>query len=133
MNAVPFDTLTMARKLQASGMASTVADGTVDALVDAMVSADLATKSDVAGVTMAIESLRGELKAEMASRHTDLKIEMTGRHTELRTEIATLNTQTEDGQRTSPAGHRYQDRQYDGDWGWDHACGDALSSHASVV
>jgi len=93
MNAVPFDTLTMARKLQASGMAGAVADGTVEALVDAMESADLATKADIAGATVAIEGLRGELKTEMASRHTDLKTDMMGRHTELRTEIATLHTQ----------------------------------------
>ena len=81
MNAVPFDTLSMARKLQASGMESSAAAGMVEALIDALDSAGLATKADVGGTTAAIDGLRGELKTEM-----------TGRHTELKTNIATLQT-----------------------------------------
>lgn len=78
MNAVPSDTLNMARKLQASGVDVAVAAGMVEALVDALNGGDVAIRADVAGIAAAIDSLR---------------IETAGRHTELKTEIAVLHTQ----------------------------------------
>jgi hypothetical protein len=65
MSAVPFDTLKFARHLEASGLAASVANGAAEALADAMTGADLATKSDVAGV-------RTEFKAEIASVRGDI-------------------------------------------------------------
>ena len=43
MNAVPFDTLKMARKLQASGMDRAMAQGVVEVVVDVMVETKKAT------------------------------------------------------------------------------------------
>ena len=86
MNAVPFDTLSMARKLQASGMESGVAAGMVEALVDALDGAGLATKLDVAGATGAIDGLRTELKTEIVSRQIELKADIATLQTLIRTD-----------------------------------------------
>jgi len=64
MNAVPFDTLKLARKLEASGMAGPMAAGTAEALAEAMSGAELATKAD-------ITSLRTELKANSVSLRSE--------------------------------------------------------------
>jgi len=66
MNAVPFDTLKLARKLEASGMAGPMAAGTAEALAEAMSGAELATKAD-------ITSLRTELKADSVSLRSEFK------------------------------------------------------------
>jgi hypothetical protein len=47
MNAVPFDTLKFAQRLEAAGMATPLVAGTVEALADAMSGAELATKADL--------------------------------------------------------------------------------------
>jgi hypothetical protein len=47
MNAVPFDTLKLARDFEVAGMAPPVAAGTAAALADALIGADLVTKSDL--------------------------------------------------------------------------------------
>nr|WP_294512429.1 hypothetical protein [uncultured Rhodopila sp.] len=73
MNAVPFDTLKFARKLEASGMTPGTAAGTAEALAEAMTGAELATKSDVAGTNTAIGNLRTELKADICGLRTELK------------------------------------------------------------
>jgi hypothetical protein len=75
MNAVRFDTLSMARKLQASGLESAVAAGLVEALVEGLNGGELATTADVARTTAAIDSLRIDLKTELATLHTQLKTE----------------------------------------------------------
>ncbi|WP_158932308.1 DUF1640 domain-containing protein [Acidisphaera sp. S103] len=75
MNAVRFDTLSMARKLQASGLESAVAAGMVEALVEGLNGGELATTADVARTTAAIDSLRIDLKTELATLHTQLKTE----------------------------------------------------------
>jgi hypothetical protein len=48
MNAVPFDTLKLARDLETAGLTPPVAGGTAAALADALTGADLATRSDLA-------------------------------------------------------------------------------------
>ena len=75
MNAVRFDTLSMARKLQASGLEAAVAAGLVEALVEGLSGGELATTGDVARTTAAIDSLRIDLKTELASLQTQLKTE----------------------------------------------------------
>lgn len=66
MNAVPFDTLKMAQRLEAAGFPATQAAGASEALAEALVGADLATKSDIA-------SLRSELKGELDSKAAGLQ------------------------------------------------------------
>jgi hypothetical protein len=82
MNAVPFDTLKFACKLEASGTAGAMAAGTAEALADAMSGVELATKTDIGGV-------RTELKADIAGVRTEL----TALRTELKTDIASLRTE----------------------------------------
>lgn len=60
MNAVPFDTLKLARDLQAAGLAPPVAAGASAALADAMTSTDFATRSDLAQTESRVT---GEIKA----------------------------------------------------------------------
>jgi len=86
MNAVPFDTLNMARKLQTSGLDSGAASGLVEALVEAMQSADLATRADTAAASAAIDGLRIELKSESAGRHIELKTEIAALQIQLKTD-----------------------------------------------
>jgi hypothetical protein len=76
MNAVPFDTLKLARKLEASGMAGPMAAGTAEALAEAMGGAELATKADIAGTNSEIAGLRTELKGEIAGLGSELRLEM---------------------------------------------------------
>jgi hypothetical protein len=60
MNAVPFDTLKLAKKLEASGMTGATAAGAAEA----MSSAEWATKAD-------INDLRTELKGDIAHLLTE--------------------------------------------------------------
>jgi len=90
MNAVPFDTLNMARRLQASGLEGQVAAGLVDALVEAMTGADLATKSDVGSVAASVDGLRTELKGEIAALRTELKGDAVILRTEFKSDLELL-------------------------------------------
>jgi hypothetical protein len=76
MNAVPFDTLKMAQRLEAAGFAAPQAAGASEALAEALTGADLATKSDIAGVKSEIASLRTELRSEIGGLRTELKGDM---------------------------------------------------------
>src|SRR5262245_40921494 len=66
MNAVPFDTLRMAQRLEAAGFSAPQAAGASEALAEALVGADLATKSD-------ISDLRAEMKSEFAALRAEMK------------------------------------------------------------
>ena len=67
MNAVPFDTLKLARDLETAGLAAPVAAGTAAALAEALMGADFATKSDLAAVeTRLTTEIRG-VRAEVAA------------------------------------------------------------------
>jgi hypothetical protein len=74
MNAVPFDTLKMAQRLEAAGFAAPQAAGAAEALAGA----DLATRAD-------INSLRTELKGDINTLRTEMKGEfrLVRRETEL--------------------------------------------------
>jgi len=65
MNAVPFDTLRMAQRLEAAGFAAAQAAGAAEALTGA----DLATKGDLASVRTdllgAIELLRQDMTIKL--------------------------------------------------------------------
>ena len=98
MNAIPFDTLKLARGLEDAGMTGATAIGAAEALAEAMGQADLATRSDVAwlrtelkgDVTMlrtevigAIGTLRTEFKGDLST----LRAEVTGKIGELRADL----------------------------------------------
>ncbi|MBV9248431.1 MAG: hypothetical protein JO227_04185 [Acetobacteraceae bacterium] len=86
MNAVPFDTLKMARHLHAAGFTTQQANGAAEALADALSGADLATKGDVV-------SLKAEVKAEINSLRTGLGHEVAGLRAEVKNELVALQTE----------------------------------------
>ena len=67
MAAVPFDTLKLARRLEAAGFPGKQAGDTAEALAEAMSGAELATKSDLA-------ALKAELMAEFALGRREMEI-----------------------------------------------------------
>ena len=90
MNAVPFDTLKLARKPEASGMTGPMAAGTAEALAEAMGGAELATKTDLASVQSALKADIAEVKAEIADLRTELKGDIAGLGSQLRLEMEVL-------------------------------------------
>jgi hypothetical protein len=93
MNAVPFDTLKPARKLEASGMAGPMAAGTAEALAEVMIGSDLATKADIANLRTATTADIAATKVDIASLRTELKIDIASLRTELKTDIAGLRAE----------------------------------------
>src|ERR1700691_2353314 len=81
MNAFPFDTLKMARKLEAAGFPGPQAAGAAEAMAEAMSGAELATKADVlavkADLTHEIGLVRSDLTREIGLVRSDLTREMT--------------------------------------------------------
>jgi hypothetical protein len=65
MNATPFDTLKMARKLEAAGFPGPRAAGAAEAMAEAMSGAELATKTDLQRET-------GHLRTGMTAMETRL-------------------------------------------------------------
>ncbi len=68
MNAVPFDTLKLARGLEAAGLAAPVAAGTPTALAEAMGGADLATKTDLAMLESKVMGAIGALETKFDTK-----------------------------------------------------------------
>lgn len=77
MNAVPFDTLKMARKLESAGFTGAQAAGAAEAMADAMSGAELATKADVqsarSDLQTEIKAVRSDLHAEIKAVRSDLQ------------------------------------------------------------
>jgi len=71
MNAIPFDTLKLARKLEASGFTRDQAAGAAEAFSEAMVQ-ELATKGDLFQETTAI---RSELEKEATAIRSEVRVE----------------------------------------------------------
>src|SRR3984957_2086658 len=76
MNAIPFDTLKMARKPKAAGFPGPQAAGAAEAMAEAMSGAELATKADVLAV-------KSDLTHEIGLVRSDLTREMTAMKTRL--------------------------------------------------
>ncbi|MBF0560814.1 MAG: DUF1640 domain-containing protein [Alphaproteobacteria bacterium] len=86
MNAIPFDTLKLADRLQAGGFTSEQAHTAASALAEAASGAELATKGD-------IEALRTEVKGDIATLRTELKGDIAALRTEVKSDIAALRTE----------------------------------------
>ena len=78
MNAVPFDTLKLARDFEVAGMAPPVAAGTAAALADALISADLVTRSD-------LDTRLGSFEARLNARFEAFEAKFDARFTSLET------------------------------------------------
>ena len=72
MTAVAFDTLKLARRLESAGFTHDQADGAAAALAETF-SAEIATRSDIAGVQGEIAALRTEIKGDIAKLGGDLR------------------------------------------------------------
>jgi hypothetical protein len=72
MNAVPFDTLRMAQRLEAAGFAAPQAAGAAEALAEALIGADLATKGDITGLKSDIAALRTKLEGDITALRTEM-------------------------------------------------------------
>lgn len=97
MNAIPFDTLKLARGLEAAGMSPAMANGSAEALALAMKDADCATKADVTlfrtELKGEIGALRGEVKADIAALRAEVKSDIVALRTELKHDMSTLRTE----------------------------------------
>jgi hypothetical protein len=82
MNAVPFDTLKMAQRLEAARFAAPQAAGAAEALAEAITGSDLATKSDlgaeIASVRTELKATRNELLAAIELLRRDMTIKLGG-------------------------------------------------------
>jgi hypothetical protein len=89
MNAVPFDTLKMARRLEAAGFGAPQAAGASEAIAEAITGSNLATKSDflatkskiateIAGVRTELKATRNELLAAIELLRRDMTIKLGG-------------------------------------------------------
>ena len=82
MNAVPFDTLKLARDLEAAGLTAPVAAGTAAALADAMASSQFATKADIelakSELVRTIDARFGSLDAKIELLRRDMTIKLGG-------------------------------------------------------
>ena len=67
MNAVPFDTLKFAQRLEAVGLSPTAAAGIAEAFAEALTGAELATKLDISTLQHQIELLRRDLTIRLGS------------------------------------------------------------------
>jgi hypothetical protein len=65
MNAVPFDTLKLARDLETAGLAPSVAAGASAALAEALTGADLATKHDLTALEARLTGMLELLRRDM--------------------------------------------------------------------
>jgi hypothetical protein len=92
MNAVPFDTLKMARRLEAAGFAAPQAAGAAEALAEALTGADLATKGDLVWLRSEIKAdnlaFQTEMKADNLAFQTEIKGDNVSFRTEVRSEFA---------------------------------------------
>lgn len=87
MAAVPFDTLKLARRLEAAGFPGKQAGDTAEALAEAMSGAELATKSDLALIRTEMAGFRAELKADIAALRAELKADIATLRAELKADI----------------------------------------------
>jgi hypothetical protein len=78
VNAVPFDTLKFARRLEAAGMAAPTAAGASEALADALSGAELATKADIGSLRTEVKGDMGLLRHDMELLRRDLTIRLGG-------------------------------------------------------
>ena len=91
MNAVPFDTLKMAQRLEAAGFTGQQAAGAAEALAEALVGADLATKADVESLRSDMLAGHQAIRAEMLSGDQALRAEMKSDNDLLRSDMKSDN------------------------------------------
>ena len=76
MNAVPFDTLKMAHRLEEAGFPARQAAGAAEALAEALVGAELATKGDILAMKGDLGVIEARLMAAMELLRRDMTIKI---------------------------------------------------------
>jgi len=95
MNAIPFDTLKMARKLEAAGFPGAQAAGTAEAMAEAMSGSELATKADLVGIKTDMAGIKADLvavKEDVVAVKHELTREIELVRTDLTREIELVRT-----------------------------------------
>lgn len=89
---MPFDTLKLARRLEATGFAAQQAGDMAEAIAEAL--SALATKADLEALAAAtkadLAALRGELKADIAALRAELKADIAALRAELKADVEIL-------------------------------------------
>src|SRR5271157_1448187 len=78
MNAVPFDTLKFARRLEDAGLSAPVAGGASESLAEALTGAEFATRGDIGSLRTEMKSEMEQLRHEMELLRRDLTIRLGG-------------------------------------------------------
>lgn len=96
MNALPFDTHRVVKRLTEAGFSEPQAETVTDVLREARQSelSDLATKSDLALVTADLAETKAELKADIALLRSEMLGEIGKLRSDLRAEIAESRAET---------------------------------------
>jgi hypothetical protein len=91
MEAVLFDTLKLAKRLEASGLTAEASAGMSEALADVLSTTSLATKADVIASEKAsradIQALEKALRADMQASETGIRADMRTMETSIRHDI----------------------------------------------
>jgi hypothetical protein len=95
MIAVPFDTLKMARKLEASGFPVAQAVGAAEAMAEAMTTSDVATKADLQATKTDLERSISLVRSDLLQVRTDLERSISQVRTDLETKIDRVDTKIE--------------------------------------
>lgn len=95
MNAIPFDTLKMARKLEAAGFPGPQAAGAAEAMAEAMSGAELATKADLLAVKAELAHEIGLVRTDMEREIGHVRTDMTALETRLIAAITKVSTDAE--------------------------------------
>jgi coiled-coil family 90 protein len=90
MNAVPFDTLKMAQRLEAAGFSAPQAAGASEALAEAIVGSGLATKDDLAREIASVRAEIGAVRSEIGSLRNEFMRELAATKAALSADIELL-------------------------------------------
>ena len=93
MNAVPFDTLKLARGFEAAGMSPAMANGSAEALAGAMKDADCATTADVSLVRTELQGEIAQFRTEVIGEFAKVRLEIGGLRAEVKSDIAALRAE----------------------------------------
>ncbi|MBF0561270.1 MAG: DUF1640 domain-containing protein [Alphaproteobacteria bacterium] len=97
MNAIPFDILKLADRLQAGGFTSEQAHTAASVLVEVTSGAELATKSDITALKSDIEALRAATKSDIEALRSEMatKNDMAALRAEVKSEFTILRADVE--------------------------------------
>jgi hypothetical protein len=94
--AVAFDTLKLARRLEAAGFSTAQAQGAAEALADSL-TAGLATQADIAALRAEVRQGDAALRAELREGDATLQADIAALRSEMREGLAALRAEMHEG------------------------------------